>query len=115
MDSFEVFFSTSAEGDLLRIAWYIRANDSVQRAYDVIQQIKMVCTTLSRFPHRGATVYEAQRDSYLNLRQLLCGVYRIIYEIENETDHKAVTIIAIVDSRRDLQQFLKERRLNRPT
>lgn len=110
MDRFEVFFTASAEHDLLRIAEYICGHHSAHRASAVVQEIKKACTALSRFPHRGVVIEEYQHESYFTLRQLLCGVYRLIYEI----DQLNVTIIAIVDSRRDLQQFLSERRLQRP-
>ncbi len=63
--------------------------------------------TLERFPLRGSIPPESAEIGNRELRQILHLPYRLIYQVDGDS----VTIIAIVDGRRDVQAFLRQRLL----
>lgn len=108
--NYNVQFSDPAERDLVRIADYVSDHDSVQRATLIVSELQDAITTLYSFPNRGTILLPGIPNRRHNVRQLLCGVYRIVYEI----DEQDVRILAVADCRRNLYRLLRERVPQRP-
>ena len=107
-EDFEKYFvriSQPAESDLAEIIRYIAQNNP-QTATKIKNRIVAKIETLDHFPHRGAYVPElvAKNKDY---RQITESPWKIIYRVDNEV----VTIMAIVDSKRDLQNILIQKLL----
>jgi|LakMenEpi03Aug12_release.lakeMendotaPanAssembly.Ray.scaffolds.fasta_scaffold639701_2 plasmid stabilization system protein ParE len=103
--SCNVQFGDPAEQDLVRIADYVSDHDSVQRATHIVTELQEAIATLYTFPNRGTLLLEGIPNRRSIVRQLLCGVYSIVYE----NDEHDVRILAVADCRRNLQRLLQER------
>jgi addiction module RelE/StbE family toxin len=77
----KVVWSPRAIKDINEIAEYI-AKDSIQYAKAQTKLFIEQVEELENHPHRGRMVPELSID---NIRQILCGHYRIIYEITEGT------------------------------
>ena len=66
--------------DLRSIRNYI-ARDSEYYAIDLVEQVILAVERLLQFPRLGRVVSETQDQ---NIRELLCGNYRIVYRIAGE-------------------------------
>ena len=84
---------------VLRIAF-----DSVENAMAVMQRIERRGSTLRLLSTRGRIVPELRRLGENRYHELIEAPWRLIYDVE--TQH--VRIIAIVDSRRDLGEWMNE-------
>lgn len=73
----ELVWSPRAIRDINEIAEFI-SKDSIQYAKAQARQFIEEAKILERYPHKGRMVPEIG-DS--NIRQILCGHYRIIYEV----------------------------------
>lgn len=76
----EVIWSPRAIKDINEIAEYI-AKDSLQYAKAQTKLFVEEAESLGGHPHRGRVVPELGISS---IRQILCGHYRIIYEISDD-------------------------------
>lgn len=92
---------------------YIRDNliDRAGRdvADGVTRKILDLLDKLGQFPELGAVPDEVQFLGLHNIRQLSLRPYRVIYQVAPGK----VTILMIVDGRRDLQPLLRRRLFNR--
>ena len=77
----KVVWSPRAIKDINEIAEYI-AKESLQYAKAQVKLFIEEAEDLENHPHRGRVVPELGMN---NIRQILCGHYRIIYEIVEET------------------------------
>jgi addiction module RelE/StbE family toxin len=77
----KVVWSPRAIKDINEIAEYI-AKESLQYAKAQVKLFIELAEGLEDHPHRGRVVPELGMN---NIRQVLCGHYRIIYEISEET------------------------------
>ena len=78
------------------------AQNSPQTAIKIMERIQSKIKTLDHFPNRGAYVPELLAKNIKEYRQITETPWRIIYEVDKET----VNILAIIDSRRNLQDIL---------
>jgi toxin ParE1/3/4 len=76
----EIVWSPRATKDIDEIASYI-AKDSLQYAQAQVRLFFSTAQVLESFPYRGRIVPEIGLST---IRQLLCGHYRIIYEVLKE-------------------------------
>jgi len=104
---YEVFIISDAEQDLIDIYSYIATHHSTERAENLFSQIESVCFSLDHMPERGHIPPELDRIGIRDYREIHCKVYRIIYQILNNS----VFIHCIIDGRRDIQSILPERLL----
>ena len=102
--SYSVQWTTTAELDLANIINYI-AEDKVSAAKSVLKKLKQLTSKLVTFPHRGRKVPELKRLGIINYYELLHKPWRIIYRIEG----KLVYVLAVLDSRRNLEDLLLDR------
>ncbi len=79
----KVRLSDEALRQIESIGDYI-AQDSPRNALRWVQKIRSTIDTLGNFPERHAILYTPQQAGR-EVRQTFYGVYRILYEIQNET------------------------------
>ncbi|MBL4868702.1 MAG: type II toxin-antitoxin system RelE/ParE family toxin [Pseudomonadales bacterium] len=105
MTKYNVVVTAAAEKDIVDIYEYIFENDTPASAEYVLDKIKTISYSLEIEPGRGRRVPELVNVGVTNYRQLYFKPYRIIYQIQGSR----VFIMAVVDTRRDLQDLLVER------
>jgi len=101
---YRVFWTKSAISDLERIVEYI-AEDSPLTAKTVFAKLKKQVGTLSYSPQRGRHIPELQQQGILLYRELILSPWRVMYRIHEKT----VYILAIIDSRRNVEDILLEK------
>jgi toxin ParE1/3/4 len=107
----KVVFLKSARTDLLDLRRYLVAKFGNQTWLDTLGRIRHDVAQLEAFPHKGAVPPELAELGIPYYRQVVSGMNRILYEIDNEV----VNIHLIVDTRRDLKDVLAKRLLRPQT
>ena len=93
---FMVEWSESASNDLRSIVFHI-AKESKKNAKDSFARIKKESLVLESFPDLGKVIG--------GFRELVISPWRVIYRKENNK----VVVVAVVDSRRDLEDAVWNR------
>ena len=101
---FDVQWSDTARDDLATIVRFIAEDDPAQAAI-ILKRLRQKSTALSRFPKRGRVVPELHTIGIHIYREVVTSPWRIVYRI----DSQMVSILAVLDSRRDLQDLLLQR------
>ena len=99
-----VIWSKSAAHDLKSIVSFI-AMDSVQNARETFAKIKKECQLLESFPNLGKVLIELEALQIGGYRELSVNPWRIFYRKQENQ----IVILAVVDSRRDLEDALWNR------
>lgn len=99
--SYQVLWSHTAQQDLTEIIEYI-AQDSIGDALVILQKLEARAALLITLPNRGRVVPELLHTGISQYRELVSAPWRIVYRVDN----KQVLIMAVLDSRRDLQTVL---------
>ncbi len=86
------------------------AVDSAPDAERVLDRIEKRAATLESTPARGRAVSELSSFGMRSRRELVIRPYRLVYRIEGDT----VTVLAIFDGRRDLEDVLFDRLVRVP-
>jgi plasmid stabilization system protein ParE len=102
--TYEVVWSETAERDFIAIVQYI-ADDSPARAYDIFKEIRQKASSLRTFPHRGRIVPELQQQGITQYHELVVPPWRVMYRISD----KSVYMLAVLDSRRSVEDILLQR------
>jgi len=102
--SFRVLWTEAATRDLEGLIDYI-ARDAPINAGKILSQLRSKAESLTIAPERGRLVPELLRHGLAVWRELIFRPYRILYRIEGQT----VYVLAVLDSRRDLEDVLLER------
>ncbi len=105
---YEVSWSESAQKDLESIIDFI-LTDSKQNAESVYNQIKSNCQKLEKFPNIGRIPSELKAVSIESYREIIVMNWRILYKFDKEE----VGVLAVIDSRRDIDDALLSRMLYR--
>jgi addiction module RelE/StbE family toxin len=100
-ESYIVNMTRNAENDLNEIIMFIAQNNP-RTAMKIMEKIQAKVNTLDHFPDRGSYVPELLAKNIKDYRQLTEAPWKIIYKV----DDKIVHILAIIDSRRNLQDIL---------
>ena len=108
MKNFEVIWTKNAQFDLESIIEYIKI-DSVNIAKKIFFEIKEECANLHYFPEKKRVVPELQQIGILKYREIIHERYRIIFKIDNTK----VYVLLVVDSRRNLEDILFQRLLDK--
>lgn len=101
---FALRWARIAERDLEAIVDYI-ARENVDAALGILAKIRAAGAALSSVPERGRVVPELQAQGITGYRELVVGVWRIVYRI----GERQVFVLAVFDSRRNLEDVLLER------
>ncbi len=104
MKRFGVEWAQPARKDLENIIDYI-SQDNVDIAITIFEKIKSKCYTLNQFPDRGRIVPELKAYGILSYRELIISPWRVIYR----TSEQKVYVLAVIDSRRNIEDILMER------
>ena len=104
--SFEVFWASVAENDLLGIVGYI-AEDSPGDALDILHKIKTRTARLDRSPERGRIVAELLKQGISRYREIIIKPWRIINRVEEDK----VYVVSVIDGRRNMEDLLLARLL----
>ncbi len=104
MKRFRVEWSRPASIDLLNIIEYI-SQDNIDTAIRLFETIKSRCKKLNQFPERGRILPELKAYGIFSYRELVIASWRIIYRISDQK----VFILAVIDSRRNIEDILMER------
>jgi len=106
---FRVRWSAAARNDLLRILDYAlhRYPEQVEALLD---QIESKASALRSLPLRGRLVPELVRLGVRDRREIQIPPYRLLYRVAA----RDVFVLAIFDSRRDLEDVILERILATP-
>ena len=99
-----VVWSESAALDLKSIVSFI-AIDSVQNAREAFAKIKKECLLLESFPDLGKVPVELEALQIGGYRELSINPWRVFYRKQANQ----IVILAVVDSRRDLEDALWNR------
>jgi plasmid stabilization system protein ParE len=99
-----VVWSESAAFDLKSIVSFI-AVDNMQNARETFAKIKKECQHLERFPDLGKIPVELEALQIGGYRELSINPWRIFYRKQADQ----IVILAVVDSRRDLEDALWNR------
>ena len=102
--SYQVLWTDTAQQDLTEIVEYI-AQENVDDALTILQRLEAKAALLITLPNRGRVVPELLHTGISQYRELISAPWRIVYQIAN----KQVLIMAVLDSRRDLQTVLLNR------
>ena len=70
-----------------------------------MEKIEAKTRDLERVPERGRVVPELRREGIQHYRELILKPYRMVYRVSGNV----VVIVAFVDGRRDLGEFLVAR------
>ena len=103
-EGYKVFWTHTAQQDLLRIIEYI-ATDREEQAKKVYCTIKQKAQELRQMPLRGRIVPELRFFNIQSYREMLSPPWRIIYRIVEDK----VWILAVIDGRRNVEDILLER------
>jgi addiction module RelE/StbE family toxin len=102
---YEIEFTHWAESDLDEIAIYIAENDDISKAVRVYLKLKEKILNLNESPNRGRIVPELKRIKVMDYREIIVNPYRIIYHVGNKT----VTVFAVFDGRRQIDDIIYQR------
>ncbi len=105
---FKVEWSQVALGDVERLVGFLMA-ESPLRAEAIVDRIIARADSLTSTPSRGRAVPELRGVADTSWRELQEPPWRIIYQVQG---NGVVTIHAVIDGRRDLQDVLLERLLS---
>ena len=100
----KVRYATSAHEDYAALIEYVLARSGREAALAVDALLERAIASLERFDH-GRVVPELRDRGYEGYREVIAAPYRIVYQVTR----REVWILAIVDSRRDLDELLHER------
>jgi len=103
---YKVQWTSNAKEDLLHIVSLIK-EDSPTIAREMYQKIKSKANSSNFFPLRGRVVPELQKEGITMYRELMSSVWRIMYKVDNDT----VYIMAIFDSRQNVEELLLQKLL----
>jgi plasmid stabilization system protein ParE len=101
---YDVWWSETAEKDLLSIIEYIARENPLQ-ARKKFREIKKRAESLSAFPDRGKIVQELQDQGITLYRELVIGPWRIIYRVSDNR----VYVLSVLDSRQNVEDILLTR------
>jgi toxin ParE1/3/4 len=99
--SLKVIWAPQAALDLEEIIIYI-AEESPQNAKRIFSRLKEKAENLKTHPNKGLVVPELKNFGITTYLQVSSKPWRIIYRINDNI----VNVVAVVDSRQDLQQIL---------
>ena len=103
---YKIRWTSNAKEDLLNIVDYTK-KDSLSAARKVYEYIKDKAESCNFFPLRGRVVPELLKEGITIYRELIAQPWRIMYKIDNDT----VYIMAIFDSRQNIEALLLQKLL----
>ncbi len=109
MSNKTVYWTDTARTDLSSIIHHI-AEDSVANALAVLDKLEKKAESLKAQSSRGRVVPELQFVGINQYHEMIVKPWRLIYRLEG----RRVLIVAVLDSRRDLEDLLLQRLTRMP-
>lgn len=106
-ETFEVRWSAIAVADVEDILRYTARNWSPRAARALHAALRRKVRTLAKHPRRCRVVPELQRLGVFAFREMIASPHRLVFRLEG----KIVTLVAVLDGRRDLEELLLARAL----
>ncbi|MDP3301595.1 MAG: type II toxin-antitoxin system RelE/ParE family toxin [Sulfuricurvum sp.] len=106
--TYKLLWTLNAKSDLLNIIEYIK-KDSPSNANDIYLKIREEAHSSNFFPLKGRVVPELQKEGITLYREVIASPWRIIYKVGNDT----VYIMAILDSRQNVEEILLQKLLKK--
>ena len=106
MEEFTIRWSDQAKMDLSEIIEYNAFEDEAL-ALQILREIKEKATRLEQLPQSARFVPELKVFDLLTYREIVYSPWRIIYKVEKQQ----VLILAVLDSRRNLEDLLLKKLL----
>ncbi|MBI3300173.1 MAG: type II toxin-antitoxin system RelE/ParE family toxin [Elusimicrobia bacterium] len=107
-DRFKVLWTDTAAGDLRRIVDRIADEGSPKAALLVLARMQRRTAALRSLPLSGRVVPELLEQGVDAYREIVIPPWRIVYKAAA----RVVSVLAVVDSRRNLEDLLLERFLD---
>jgi toxin ParE1/3/4 len=104
MQKHKVIWTPSAERDLEDIILFI-AEENPLNAQSNFEKIKNVANNLESYPNKGKTVPELKAFGITSYHQIVSTPWRILYRFSSTTAY----VMAVIDSRRDIEEILFNR------
>jgi len=105
---YEVRYLASARDNLYDLLRFLTERESPNRARDVLNRIRKLCSELQAMSQRGHVPTELAEMGSRKFLELHFKSYRIIYQVSD----RIVYIHLICDGRRDMQSLLRRRLLS---
>ena len=102
---FVITWTRTAVHDLDEILEYIAAERSVDQALQLYETLRPSILSLAKMPRRCRQVPEFLDIGLFEYREIIERPYRLVFRIIDQE----VVILAILDSRRDLEELLIQR------
>ena len=102
---YEVLIALEAEKDLIGIYDYMLQEDGLSQAEEVENRLIEAILSLEELPNRGKQPSELKELGITDYRELQVHPWRIFYYVLQQT----VGVVAILDSRRDVEELLRLR------
>jgi toxin ParE1/3/4 len=106
--TYQLKWTQNSKDDLVGIVTYIK-KESPSTAKEVYQKIKKQAHSSNFFPLKGRIAPELQKEGITMYREAICNPWRIIYKVGANT----VYIMAILDSRQNIEDLLLQKILKR--
>jgi len=103
---YEVRWAAAAIRDLEDLITFV-ARESPENAQRLLARLHAAARSLERYPARGRIVPELMRFGVRRWRELVVRPYRLVYRV----GRRSVSVLAVFDGRRDLEDVLLERLL----
>ena len=104
-ETFAITWTRTAVRDLDEILEYIAVERGVDQALGVYESLRHSIASLATMPGRCRQVPELHDIGLLEYREIIERPYRLVFRIVGQE----VVILAILDSRRDLEELLVQR------
>jgi addiction module RelE/StbE family toxin len=104
---YKVIWADIAKNDLSSIIEYI-SNDSTTKALQILNKIKEKASSLYHSPKRGRIIPELQEHGISQYREIIISPWRVIYRISDRN----VYVLAVLDSRQNIEDILLKRFIN---
>ena len=104
-EAFDITWTRNAVRDLDEILEYIAAERGIDQALQLYETLRHRIASLARMPRRCRQVPELHNIALFDYREIIERPYRLVFRIVE----RAVVILAVLDSRRDLEELLIQR------
>ncbi len=104
-EEFDVTWTRTAVRDLDEILEYVAAERGVDQALQLYETLRHGIGSLAMMPRRCRQVPELHDIGLFEYREMIERPYRLVFRIVG----REVAILAILDSRRDLEELLIQR------
>ncbi|MFO7780803.1 MAG: type II toxin-antitoxin system RelE/ParE family toxin [Spirochaetia bacterium] len=97
-----IVWAESAAEDLREAILWLLDRDAAGAARSLLADVDRRITRLEEFPESGRVVPELAREGITRYREVIVDVWRVLYTVTAEN----ITVLAFIDSRRNIEDIL---------